>query len=215
MHIIRSLWERFKKQNVVENVRDIVSLLLACWYKRSLNAAMPYYVMGRIRIYQNKGRIRIGARTRLWDGVKLSASEQADGIPATIIIGSECNIGDRTEIHAASSVRIGNRVMISWDCVILDRDYHPIYGAKENFAPVVIEDEVWIGCRAIILKGVTVGCGAIVGAGAVVTKSIPNLAIVAGNPARIIGYRSHAPYTETFFSGKKAVKKDRSPPHDD
>ena len=54
---------------------------------------------------------------------------------------------------------------------------------------VFIEDDVWVGTRAVILHGVTIGRGSIVGAGSVVTKSVPPYAVVAGNPARIIKYR--------------------------
>ena len=59
----------------------------------------------------------------------------------------------------------------------------------ENDLGVVIEDDVWIGTRAIVLGGVTIGRGAVIGAGAVVTKSIPPYAIAAGSPARVLRYR--------------------------
>lgn len=60
---------------------------------------------------------------------------------------------------------------------------------EEEMRLIVIGDDVWIGARALILRGVTVGDGAIVGAGAVVTKDVPSFAIVAGNPAKIIKWR--------------------------
>lgn len=53
-------------------------------------------------------------------------------------------------------------------------------------APIIIEDNVWIGERAIILKGVTIGMGAIVATGAIVTKDVPPYSVVAGNPAKIV-----------------------------
>lgn len=64
---------------------------------------------------------------------------------------------------------------------------HPL--DRESKGPIVVEDEVWIGTNAMILSGITIGKGAIVAAGSVVTKSIPPYAIVGGNPARIIKYR--------------------------
>jgi len=63
---------------------------------------------------------------------------------------------------------------------------------RDKGAPVTIEDYVWIGHRAIIMPGVTIGRGAVVAAGAVVTKSVPPMSIVAGVPAKIIGQRHSA-----------------------
>ncbi|MCW4005853.1 MAG: acyltransferase [Candidatus Bathyarchaeota archaeon] len=105
---------------------------------------------------------------------------------ALLRIGEGSQIGDRTEIHAGEKVVIGNHVLVSWDCTILDRDYHGIHGKPEKTAPVIIEDNVWIGCRAIILKGVRIGHDAIVGAGSVITKDVDAGSIVAGNPAKVI-----------------------------
>lgn len=79
---------------------------------------------------------------------------------------------------------------ISWDIEILDADMHTIVAedgqALPNRAPVVIEDRVWIGTRALILKGVTIGHDSIVAAGAVVAHSVPPHSICAGNPAKVI-----------------------------
>jgi acetyltransferase-like isoleucine patch superfamily enzyme len=61
--------------------------------------------------------------------------------------------------------------------------------SPEDDQPIVIEDDVWIGYRAIVLKGVTVGRGSVVGAGSVVTRDVPRYAIVAGVPARKVGVR--------------------------
>lgn len=163
----------------------------ACAYfranlKRGVRSDGPWACGRNVRILRRRGAIRIGRRSKLWPGVKLSATAAGQS-PAEIYIGAYSSIGDRTEIHAGQSVTIGDRVLISWDCVILDRDYHGTSSSPESIAPVTIEDDVWIGCRAIILKGVTLGKGCVVAAGAVVTKSVPPGAIVAGNPARAIG----------------------------
>jgi maltose O-acetyltransferase len=63
------------------------------------------------------------------------------------------------------------------------------YQGSTDERPVIIEDDVWIGCSVIILPGCHIGKGAVVGAGAIVTKSVPEFAIVAGNPAKVIKYR--------------------------
>jgi len=155
--------------------------------KRNIETSGRWACGSHVRVVRHHGKITIGKRSKLWPGVKLSAVGSSKHEPALISIGSYTSIGDRTEIHAGQSVTIGDRVLISWDCVILDRDYHGHADAPERIAPVVIENDVWIGCRAIILKGVTLGHGCVVAAGAVVTKSVEAGQIVAGNPARIIG----------------------------
>lgn len=118
------------------------------------------------------------------------------------------NIGDRTfigksNIVCASNVSIGNDVLISWGCAIVDHNSHStIWKERENdvknwkkntkewnnvnISPILVMDKVWIGFNVILLKGVTIGEGAVVGAGSVVTKDVPPWTIVAGNPARVI-----------------------------
>lgn len=109
-------------------------------------------------------------------------------------------IGDDVGISGASlcarvGITIGNRVLIGANVRIIDSDEHPLEPAnrrysKENIraAPIVIEDDTFLGAEAIILKGVTVGQGSVVGAGSVVTRDVPPYCVVAGNPARVIEY---------------------------
>ncbi|MCF8428665.1 MAG: acyltransferase [Bacteroidia bacterium] len=126
------------------------------------------------------------------------------------------SIGDRTFIGGGkfisiNNIEIGNDVMFSWGCTIMDNDAHSLlwrdrindvldwkkgldenkigYYKKWDFvesAPIVIKDKCWIGFNVIILKGVTVGEGAIVAAGSVVTKNVEPYTLVAGNPAKFI-----------------------------
>lgn len=140
---------------------------------------------GGIRVIKNNARIIVGKKTTFWPGVKLSCSGKT-GFPARLTIGTECSIGDRTEIHCGREITIGDNSIISWDCNILDRDYHSAEGEPEEAEPVVIGSGVWIGCRSIILKGVNIGENAVVAAGSVVTKDVPPFTLVAGNPAAII-----------------------------
>jgi acetyltransferase-like isoleucine patch superfamily enzyme len=85
-------------------------------------------------------------------------------------------------------VDIGRDCRISWDVIIMDDDQHVVPGTDGGPKPIVIEDNVWIGCRCIILKGVRIGTGAILAAGAVVTKDVPPHAVVGGVPARVISH---------------------------
>ena len=137
-----------------------------------------------VRIWKTRGEIILGDRVLLHQGVKLSCLGAEK--KAQIKIGNRSYIGDRTEIHAGDLVEIGNGCNISWNCTILDRDYHKLCSNEEIIKPVKICDNVWIGCNCIILKGVTIGEGAVVAAGSVVTKDVPPKALVGGNPAKII-----------------------------
>ena len=90
---------------------------------------------------------------------------------------------------AAESIVIGDACMIAHGVYISDADWHGIYDRAEpvgNTKPVVLEDNVWIGDRAIICKGVTIGENSIIGAGAVVTKNVPPNSVFAGNPAKLV-----------------------------
>lgn len=139
---------------------------------------------GKVKIFSTNGQISIGDRTTFWPDVKISCVGTNEKI-ARLVIGNKCSIGDRTEIHCGESVTIGDKVIIAWDCNIMDRDYHSVDGRDEHTAPINIGNGVWIGCRAIILKGINIGESAIVAAGSVVTKDVPPHALVAGNPAQI------------------------------
>lgn len=92
-------------------------------------------------------------------------------------------------IIAKESVEIGERCQIAWGATISDHDFHKTYtNGIQNIetSPVKIGDDVWIGMNATILKGVTIGNKAIIGAGSIVTKDVPAGAMVAGSPAKII-----------------------------
>lgn len=116
---------------------------------------------------------------------------------ANITIGNNVGISSTT-ICAAQSVQIGSECLIGADVVIMDTDFHSLKpeGRRYNknpddigVSPVVIRDNVFIGTRAIILKGVTIGKNAVVGAGAVVCCDVSANSIVVGNPAKSLHRR--------------------------
>jgi acetyltransferase-like isoleucine patch superfamily enzyme len=121
-----------------------------------------------------------------------------------ISIGEWCYVGVGARIWSATSIEIGNRVLISHSVNIFDSLTHPLRAVerheqiKQIFArghprkifldekPVKIGDDAWIGAGAMIMRGVTVGEGGIVAAGAVVTRDVPVYSVVAGNPAVVV-----------------------------
>ena len=145
-----------------------------------------------------------GARITIGDNFYLSSGNGVNPIAsnlqadvyvepgATLTIGN--NVGmSSTRLWIHESARIGNNVKIGGCVLITDTDAHPMdYVARRSSnegtksAPVVIEDDVWIGAHCIILKGVTIGARSVIGAGSVVTKSIPADCVAAGNPCRVI-----------------------------
>lgn len=146
-----------------------------------------------VRIIHRNCDIKLGNKVNIHRYVKLSGFGNAHA-KSRLIIGDGVAIGDRTEIHAGNSVTIGNGTLIAWDCCIMDRDYHKLGGDTEKTAPVVIGNHVWIGCNVLVMKGVTIGDGAVIAAGSVVTKDVPAGALVGGNPAKII--KDHVEWAE-------------------
>ena len=141
--------------------------------------------------------ISIGS-SKIGKDVILTAYDKASGYSFTpeIIIGDNCNIGEFCHITAIQSIVIGNGVLTGRWVTITDNSHGqttyedlqlpPLKRKPFSKGKVTIEDNVWIGDKATILPGITIGYGAIIGAGSVVTKDVPPFAIVAGNPAKII-----------------------------
>lgn len=112
---------------------------------------------------------------------------------ARIVIGHDVGMSGAS-ICSRASITIGDRVLLGADVMIVDTDFHPVQSVPRRYAqtgigvaPVVIEDDVFIGMRAMVLKGTRIGKGSVVGAGAVVTSDVPPFSIVAGQPARVVG----------------------------
>lgn len=113
---------------------------------------------------------------------------------SSIILGENVGISGST-LNASISITIGDNTIIGSGCLITDTDSHPILAAERllpdwsdytKSKPISVGRNVFIGARSIIMKGVTIGDCAVIGAGSVVTKDVPANAIVAGNPAKIV-----------------------------
>lgn len=171
-------------------------------YGKNFRVYNKIYVIG-------KGKINIGDNFLYNSGDNInSISRNIRGSFHTMTNTAEIIIGDNVGISAACirsmvKVSIGNNVQIGADCLIMDTDAHPhdclqrrrefekIKSREEYLelipkAPVYIEDDVWIGARCQILKGVRIGARSIIAAGSVVTKDVPADCVVGGNPAKVI-----------------------------
>jgi acetyltransferase-like isoleucine patch superfamily enzyme len=155
-------------------------------------------VNGMIDIRKSGGEISIG------EDCMISCQISTETDYSRVEIGNKVFIGGGTIIDCVTSISIGDNVLISYQCLIQDSDNHStkfslrkddvtdwMNGQYHNWdvtpkKPVKIERASWIGARVIILKGVTIGEGAVVGAGSVVTKDVRPWTIVAGNPAKLI-----------------------------
>ena len=145
-----------------------------------------------------------GARISIGDNFYFSSGDAVNPMTSNlqgavyVEPGAELTIGNNvgmssTRMWGHDSVTIGNNVKIGACVLITDTDAHPLdYLARRTSnegtksAPIIIEDDVWVGAHSIILKGVTIGVRSIIGAGSVVTKSIPFDCVAAGNPCKVI-----------------------------
>jgi acetyltransferase-like isoleucine patch superfamily enzyme len=105
-----------------------------------------------------------------------------------IEIGNHTFINYGSSIAARVSVKIGSHCHLGHYTFVMDNDQHDLMRHWElpKSEPVIIEDYVWIGSKAVILPGVRIGSHAVVGAGSIVTKDVPPRSLVAGNPARVL-----------------------------
>jgi acetyltransferase-like isoleucine patch superfamily enzyme len=138
-----------------------------------------------VSIPRNPWDIRLERGVMLDERVTLLATGERSAEPR-IIIRSGAYLNRDVFIDATLRIEIGRSVLIGPGSYITDHD-HGIRDRTQTVSlPTVIEDGVWLGARVIVLKGVTVGAGAVIGAGSVVTRSVPSRCMAAGNPARVV-----------------------------
>ena len=163
------------------------------------------FIYALTTLLPDQGKINIGQKamrafstkliiTRCGKNVNIRKGARFD---TDIELGDNSGIGANSYIF--SKTHIGKNVMMGQECIINPHNHSIEDVCKpmneqgfEERKSVVIEDDVWIGCRVIILSGVTVGTGAVLAAGSVVTKDVPPYAIVGGVPAKVIRYRTDA-----------------------
>jgi acetyltransferase-like isoleucine patch superfamily enzyme len=116
-----------------------------------------------------------------------------------VVIEDRAYIGHRCLLYGTAGLRVGQDVLMANDVQLICGNHTfarrdvPIRAQPPEGHPIVIEDDVWLGASTIVLGGVTVGTGSVVGAGAVVTRSLPPYSIARGVPAKIVGVRGEDP----------------------
>lgn len=176
--------------------------LIGIKYGKNMQVFDKVYVRGY-------GRITIGDNFVFTSGGAINPiCRNIRGCFATTTKGSEIIIGNNVGISSAciwaqKSITIGNNVNIGGDCMIMDSDSHPhdYIQRRREFeqevgtekyletipcSPIVIEDDVWIGARCQVLKGVHIGARSIIAAGSIVTKDVPADCVAAGVPAKVV-----------------------------
>ncbi len=142
------------------------------------------FTFGKPKII-NEGSIQIGNLIRI--------ASDINKVLIDVQYGGELSIGENVRLNGCnisvhSGVKIGNNCRIGTHCIIMDSDHHDISNRliKAEPKPIVIEDDVWLATRTMVLKGVKIGKGAVIASGAVVTKDIPSYTLAAGVPAKVV-----------------------------
>ena len=161
------------------------NFLITRWYLRKVNVKGKIIFTNEKPDIQNKGHISIGNLTRIWSNVNQCRLSVKKG--GKLSIGDGCRINGPV-IAVTNEVIIGNGCRVAPQVYLMDGDYHTIEDRSVNgkSKPIRIEDDAWLATRSMVLKGVTIGRGAVVAAGSVVTKDVEPYTLVGGVPAKFI-----------------------------
>lgn len=194
---MRDILQTIRRKGLIESTvgifhytyNDVLSVLNVTWLRmRGYDIDVSVRLGRKNTFFQSKKKsICIDKGTATGIGVKFSS-----GFGGKIIIGNHVGIFDYTAIDIHSRLDVGDHSLIAPYCYITDYDHvlkernKPLVQQGYESKPIAIGKNVWIGAKAIILKGVIIGDNTIIGAGSVVTKNIPSGVVAAGNPARVI-----------------------------
>jgi acetyltransferase-like isoleucine patch superfamily enzyme len=175
-----------------------------CFVERDVRWQVPRRVFLGRRVMVGEGCFvdanSLTSRITLADDVWLSRDcYLVAGPGAEISVGPQTYVGHRCLFYGHGGIRVGRDVLMANDVQLICGNHTfarrdlPIRAQPTEERPIVIEDDVWLGASALVLGGVTVGRGAVVAAGAVVTRSLPPYSIARGVPAQIVGMRGEDP----------------------
>lgn len=175
---------------------------MSSYYRRKIGICPSSVSFQKISELKGASHISIGENSGFGPGLFLTAwnkwvlKKGEQSFSPKISIGSNCRFGAYNHITAINEIRIGDNLLTGKWVTITDNSHGSSDFASLNVPPVerpliskgtvVIGNNVWIGEKVTILPGVTIGNGVVIGANSVVTKSVPDYCVVAGNPAKII-----------------------------
>lgn len=186
--ICGSLWRALMRPNVDLVQATFRSLRMLRWAHRFDSFGARCAIGRGVRIF-GPMRIRLGDQCAIFEGAYLTG-------PGTLVMGDRSSLGVYTAVACRERVEIGRDTMIAGYCFILDVDHDfgdigmPIREQGLDIRPVRIGNDVWIGSHCVVLRGVTIGDGAVIAANSVVTRDVPPFTIAAGIPARVIRERA-------------------------
>jgi maltose O-acetyltransferase len=154
--------------------------------RKATSIGIGIRIVGHPPMIRNAGILSLGNDIKLEAPVRPIYFNVFRG--GELVLGERVYINDGARFECTREIRVGDRATIGFGVVVMDNNFHGVHDRdlRPPGRPVVIENDVWIGAGAILLPGVRIGEGAIVGAGAVVSRDVPPFTLVAGSPARIV-----------------------------
>lgn len=179
MDFVKNMYDRGKEKDLLSHLREPLKI-------HEASVEYPFIV-------SHPELISIGRGTQILSYARVQPYPELVDKPPRVSIGQNCFMGYRTCILAGADITIGNDVLVASDVTIVSHNHRispqetiPYIKQGICVSPIEIGDNCWIGDKVMILPGVKIGRGCVIGAGAVVTKSIPDYSIAVGNPARVI-----------------------------
>ena len=178
-------------------------MLLSKWYLRKCSSVGGFVSVNGKPLIVNKGELHLGDEVRVWSNINRAKLFVDKG--ARLVVGVNSRVNG-VHISASNRVEIGDNVRLAPYTIIIDNDFHKVDdhfsdgGARK---PIIIEDDVWVTMNCMIMKGVHIGRGAVIAAGAVVTKDVPAYSVAGGVPAKVIRRITPPAGAETEHEGTK------------
>lgn len=168
------------KSFVVISYETVMAFLFSMPRYRTLNTIKSYFL--------RLNGAKVGKRVVFYPGIWIAPGRNLE-------LGDDVDLALNVQIETSGGVTIGDRSLIGYGTKIFSRNHNVpsghgnIFGVGHSFKAVSIGNDVWLGANVIVLPGRTIGDGAIVGAGSVVTKDVAAYTVVAGNPAKLVRVR--------------------------
>jgi len=177
-----------RPRDLREDWSKIMAEVRALWYLRQADSVgRRTRVWGR-PAFSVKGHMTLGKGVQMLSTVAKLEIVVEEG--AILEIGDDVLINYGASIAATREVRIGAGSLVGMHAMLMDNDYHRLEPERRHerpeSAPIILQENVWLGARVIVLRGVTIGANSVVGAGSVVTRDIPPNVIAAGVPAVVL-----------------------------